>query len=122
MDRLLRAALAVMAVAGFSEAAWAVDIGKALQRPVSLTLNSSKGIFDLERCIVLLDGPGGPSVFRQPDRPDDDMIAYIGNGMAVTNVITLHRSGGSTTIEIRENRGLASGVLRKTPMGIESCL
>ena len=120
----LRRASASMA---FVAAVWAqpvgaVDIGKALQRPVTASFSSPKKLYDIERCIVLLDGPGGPTVLRQPDRPNEEMIAYIGNGMAVINVITLKQDGETVKIEDHENHGLAAGVLRKAPQAIESCI
>ena len=117
-----RATLALIAAMGVAIPASAIDIGKALQRPVTGHLQSAKGIYDLERCIVLLDGPGVPVVYRQPDRPDEEMIAYTESGMVVVNVVTLKRVNSITNIELRANHGTFSGVLAKAPSAFESCL
>jgi hypothetical protein len=43
-------------------------------------LQSSKPIGDIERCLIDLSGVPAPQVYRQPDRPDEVTILWIGTG------------------------------------------
>lgn len=99
----------------------AADLGKALTRPITGSFTSAKSIFDIERCIVLLDNRGLPFVYRQPDRPNDALIAFS-LGIVVTTVITLHQEGATTHVETRNLTGIVGGVGRKLPSGFEGCL
>jgi hypothetical protein len=54
----------------------ASDIGEAKTLAIEATYHSKRGIFDLERCIINVDSPGVPSVYRQPDLPNKSLIAY----------------------------------------------
>ena len=99
----------------------AMDIGKALERPITARYESRKNVYDLERCLILLDGPGVPIVYRQPDRPNQLMIVYTGGGTSVVNVLTIEQQESLTKLEIRESRGIIGAASKRTPP-IESCL
>jgi len=81
----------------------AADIGKLRSKPVDLVLESSKHIFEVERCLIESDGPGVPSVYRQPDRPDFTMIAYS-QGIGVPLLVELSKTNTGTRIDIRTPR------------------
>ena len=94
---------AVAAVLLFANPLSAADIGKTRSRPVDLILESSQNIFEVERCIIESDGPGIPSVYRQPDRPDFTTIAYS-QGTGVPLLVELSRNNNGTRIAIRNPR------------------
>lgn len=78
----------------------AADIGKLNQREPDITVTSNKTIFEIERCIIEIDGVGIPSVYRQPDRPDKTQIAYsLGSGVPL--LIALMQFENGSKIEIR---------------------
>jgi hypothetical protein len=108
-----------MALVGLQGAAQGADMGRILQLPASATFSSSKGIYDIERCIVLLESRGIPFIYRQPDRPDEEYIAYTGYGSAVPLVIMIKREDGTTRIEEHESRSIGSGA--KWPDGLAGC-
>lgn len=57
---------------------------------------------DVERCLIDLDGPGLPQVFRQPDRPDDVMLLWTAKGplsAPVMHRVDLHRTNNGTSIK-----------------------
>jgi len=77
----------------------AIDVAKALTKPTDLEFVSSKSIYELERCITLLDLPGVPSVLRQPDRPNSSMMVYTGNKALLIVSLTTEENG--TAVEVR---------------------
>lgn len=100
-------------------ASYGADLGKLNQKNPETIFKSKKSIFDIERCIIELDAPGLPSVYRQPDRPKISKIAYE-QGVGVIFLITLTESESETKIEVR--RGILG--FRKVPLpnGFEACL
>lgn len=46
-------------------------------------------LYDLERCMVEIDGPSVPVTYRQPDRPNTLMIAWPGGDLGGVSVVRL---------------------------------
>lgn len=96
----------------------ASDIGTLRQKPVEFTYTSSKSMFDIERCAVEIDSTGLPFVYRQPDRPNEVMIAWsVGTGVPL--LLNMHANEGLVTIELRRR---VIGI-RKSPIpkGLTEC-
>jgi hypothetical protein len=75
------------AVVGMA-AAFAVTFGHAVAadltglmktNPVA-SQTTSKGLYDLERCMIGVDGPSMPYIYRQPDRPERVTVVWDGTG------------------------------------------
>jgi hypothetical protein len=96
----------------------ASDIGTLRQKPVEFTYTSSKSMFDIERCAVEVDNMSVPFVYRQPDRPNEAMIAWSG-GIGVPFLLNMHADEGLVTIELRRSAIL----IRKPPIpkGLTDC-
>ena len=98
--------------------AYASDIGKARSRPVDRTYQSTKTIFEVERCFVDADLAGIPSVYRQPDIPGKTTIAYS-SGVGVPILVDLTSVASGTTIEIRVQR---LGFMKRFPEELSQCV
>lgn len=81
----------------------AADLHKARAAPVEFTYESSRDIFDVERCLIEVDTPTLPVVYRQPDRPGQTLIAYSA-GFGVPVLIELTAIKGGTKIEIHVSK------------------
>ena len=109
----------VFALALVPVGAVASDIGRLGKLEPDITLTSTKNIFDIERCIIEMDGPGIPSVYRQPDRPQRSQIAYSA-GVGVTLLITLVQESTDSKVEVRRGRlGFRKGPI---PEMLKSCV
>ena len=118
--KYLQAIIVCLASVGLSTtAAEAADISKLQSKEISETYTSNKSIYDMERCIILLDGPGLPLVYRQPDRPDFTMIAYGQEMGGVQALIEISVQDMGSKIDIRR-RG--NPFKMKPPEGLEGCL
>ena len=96
----MRIIFAVLLLAFTLSKAIASDIGQLSREKPEWRFSSTKSIFEIERCIIEIDGPGIPSVYRQPDRLDRAQIAYsIGTGVILFVSLFQHETG--STIEIR---------------------
>lgn len=69
----------------------AYDMAKVLVSPADDSFVSSRSMYDIERCAILVDAIVGVSIYRQPDRPNNELMAW---GTAI--VIELEAQGGGT--------------------------
>ena len=83
--------------------ALAVNIGKLIHNDPALVLNSAKGIYDVQRCIVESDQIGVASVIAYPDRPNYVLLAFSG-GVGVGYAIQLYGSAAGTKIQIHTQK------------------
>ncbi len=115
----LTSAKSVLLFLGFlAEPLYGANLGQVLRSLIDLSYQSRKSIYDVERCIVLLDTTGIPSVYRQPDRPGKTLIAYsLGTGVPYALELTTTETG--TRIDVRAQR---IGVLKRFPPSLETCL
>ena len=95
------AALAIVAACP----AIAIDIGAARKKPIVASFSSKFSIYDLERCLIELDTAVAPIVYRQPDRPDEELVVYAERG-TIFSLLELAASAGSTAITMRSIRGI----------------
>lgn len=71
----------------------AYDMAKVLVSPADDRFVSSRSMYDIERCAILVDAIVGVSVYRQPDRPNNELMAW---GTAI--VIELEAQAGDTKV------------------------
>jgi hypothetical protein len=53
------------------------------QRPPDVVETTARNIFDVERCLLDMEGFPAPAVFRQPDRLDRVTLLWLVNNRAV---------------------------------------
>lgn len=59
-------------------AAWTADLAGLIKTQPVFAMTTSKRMYDLERCMIEVDAPTMPHVYRQPDRPDRVMLVWDG--------------------------------------------
>lgn len=114
----MRMVLGVVALTMMPTALSAADIGKLSRAQPDMQLQSEKSIYDIERCIVEVDGPGIPSIYRQPDRPNHTLIAYSMNS-AVIFLVGLERNETGAKVELR--RGSPGFGKVRVPESLTNC-
>lgn len=73
---LMGAALCLALIA--PSAAEAADLGGLIKTQPVFSQATSKKLYDLERCMIEVDAPIMPIVYRQPDRPERAMLVWDG--------------------------------------------
>jgi hypothetical protein len=91
MKRTIRAAALFATL--WTAPASAYDMAKVLVFPTEDRFVSSRSMYDIERCAILEDAIVGVSVYRQPDRPNNELVAW---GTAI--VIELEAQAGGTKV------------------------
>lgn len=59
-------------------AAEAADLGGLIKTQPVFSQATGKKLYDLERCMIEVDAPIMPIVYRQPDRPERAMLVWDG--------------------------------------------
>ena len=72
-----------------SSEAHAIHVGSYNGKDPDRVIQTQRGLYDLERCIIEIDGPSVPSAYRQPDRPGEVLIAWVGGDFGGVTVIKL---------------------------------
>ncbi|WP_294358481.1 hypothetical protein [uncultured Sphingomonas sp.] len=76
-------------------------IAKFQSRPPLAEYDSAVQAGDVERCLIDLPQAPAPSVYRQPDRPDDVMLIWFKApevGGAILYRVDLHRTATGTHV------------------------
>ncbi len=73
-------ATSIIACATLPVATKASDVAGLMKTQPVFSQVSGKRMYDLERCIVEVDAPVMPFVYRQPDRPQRVLYVWDGNG------------------------------------------
>jgi hypothetical protein len=60
---------------------------------------SKAPMFDIERCLIDLEGSPAPQVYRQPDRPDEVTLLWVVENTTVGRA-DLKRIAGGTEVKI----------------------
>jgi len=107
---MLAAALAITV----GSTANAASLAGSMAKEPEFERSSSRGLYDVERCIVFGKYNDTPSVYRTPDRPEESVIYYPG-AIAVGAVVALDRQGSALRVRFWN----AGGQLQKL---VESCL
>ena len=58
----------------------AADLGGLLKTQPDFAQTTNKKLYDLERCMIEVDAPIMPIVYRQPDRSERAMLVWDGGG------------------------------------------
>ena len=66
----------VLAILLFSSPVAAYDLKKVMSGKPEAQFKSQRNFFEIERCIVMLDLPAQPSVYRTPDKPDESIVHF----------------------------------------------
>ena len=88
--------------------AHASNLTKAISGEAEFVSTSHKGIFDLERCLLMSDFSGEPNVYRSPDRPNETMLYYANAGKMP--VVIIENASSVTKISMWNDR--AGGLKR----------
>jgi hypothetical protein len=100
----------------------AEGIGKSITKHETVkNFVSKKSIYDLERCIILLNSFGFPVVYRQPDRTDFAMIAFWSWVPKARMIFELSGQNEGSTIVVRGDFGEKNFYL-ELPEGFAGCL
>lgn len=91
------ACLALVLFLGVASEVHAYNLGKVTSGPPEASFMSERELYVIERCIVMLDLPSQPSVYRTPDRPDESLIHF---GQTTPMAIKLAQSSGRVEIAI----------------------
>lgn len=70
--------VAVFCCATNAVPAEAADLGGLIKTQPVFSETTNKKLFDLERCMIEVDAPIMPIVYRQPDRPDRAILVWDG--------------------------------------------
>ena len=73
-------------------------IGEIRAKEPEFTAEVSVDLFDIERCVIEDNNIGKPWVYRQPDRPDEVMLAWESREFGNTTVLEMK---GSQRVSIR---------------------
>jgi hypothetical protein len=95
----------ILIVATISTPAAASSIAKAMQDDPARTFQSSKALFEVERCIVMADMPDAPAVYRSPDRADESLIYYAKSMGRGQPVIKLRAVGSTVSVTLWHPNG-----------------
>lgn len=78
MQRFLTIAVVVGSLA--SAPAVAADLAGLMKTQPTFTSMTNRNMYDLERCMIEVDAPIMPHVYRQPDRPQRVILVWDGGG------------------------------------------
>lgn len=76
---ILKASLGI-ALSNYAVVAVAADVAGLMKTQPVFSSETVKNMYDLERCIVEVDAPIMPHIYRQPDRPQRVLIVWDGGG------------------------------------------
>lgn len=93
MRYIIAIPIAVAAMA-FGTPSVAADIVRLMNTTPVLSVQSSKSMYDLERCMIAVDSPVMPQVYRQPDQPERVMFVWDGTGGGLGGVSAAARIDG----------------------------
>lgn len=77
--------------------AYPYNLGKVLAEKPEAIVSGPRDLFDVERCIILVDEPSEPQVYRAPDRPNESLI-YYATGIGHPIAYKLNSEAGRTTV------------------------
>lgn len=89
--------IGAIAMAAMAVSAHAYNLGKITGGTPEASFTSTRDLYEVERCIVMLDLPAQPSVYRSPDRPNESLIHF---GVTTPMAIKLLRSGSRLEVII----------------------
>lgn len=61
---------------------------------------SNKSMYDLERCMIGVDSPVMPQVYRQPDRPEQVLFVWDGTGGGLGGVSAAAQIDGTSNSKL----------------------
>lgn len=64
----------------FASPALGADVAGLMKTVPVFSTATAKNMYELERCMIEVDGPIMPHVYRQPDRPQRVMMVWDGGG------------------------------------------
>jgi len=89
---------------------FAYSLENALLEPDKASYSTARSIYDVERCLLVIDLNAAPVIYRAPDRPDES-IFYLTTTGGAGGVIALKRVGNTTHFALKT--GLAEGYRKK---------
>jgi len=89
-----KATAIALAALPYGTPAFAADIVRLMGTTPIISVQSTKGMYDLERCMIEVDSPVMPQVYRQPDQPERVMFVWDGIGGGLGGVSAVARIDG----------------------------
>ena len=83
-----------------SPPALAYDLAKARSVEPQLSWSTKATIYEVERCIMALDLPDAPAIYRAPDKPDESLM-YWPVAFHTPMVIEIFRREDTTKVEVK---------------------
>lgn len=80
----------IAALSALSAPALADDIGGVRKKPPEFTATSTKGLYNLERCMIDTDNIGKPWIYRQPDMPERVMLVWESSDLGNATIIEMN--------------------------------
>ena len=84
-----------VAVLGCASPAMSYNLAKAMSGSFDAKFTSALPLFEVERCIVMLDLPAQPSVYRTPDKPNESLVHF---GVTTPMAVQLIETNGKLDI------------------------
>jgi hypothetical protein len=72
--------IAATLLATISVPALGADVAGLMKTQPVFSVQTNKNMYDLERCMIEVDAPIMPHVYRQPDRPQRTLFVWDGGG------------------------------------------
>lgn len=72
--------VAAIIAAAIAVPALAADVAGLMKTQPVFSTQTNKNMYDLERCMIEVDAPIMPQVYRQPDRPQRTLFVWDGGG------------------------------------------
>ena len=106
----MKPSLIILAVF-ISTPAIAYDLTKVMSGKPEARFQSQRSLFEIERCIVMLDLPAQPSVYRTPDKPFESIVHF---GTITPMAIQLLQKSDTVDVIIWNGSKFAKRVLNCT--------
>ncbi|WP_273301260.1 hypothetical protein [Sphingomonas ursincola] len=76
----MRLRIVILAALVAATPGYAADVAGLMKTVPVFSKVTGKNMYELERCMIEVDGPIMPHVYRQPDRPQRVMMVWDGGG------------------------------------------
>ena len=94
------ASLTALAFNSLASPGNAYSLERALLEPAKATYSTARPLYDVERCLLVIDFNAAPVIYRAPDRPNES-IFYLTTTGGAAGVIALRRVADTTYFDLK---------------------